>query len=145
MIGAVPPIDPEIEQDDIEDESNPTRKPDGPQADRLASGPSGDGNNDQRSARHIDEPEATIPKKPCGIAEKPAQSRRRTAPLQPIVLCCRPNPLQDEECDQPARDDEAFQCDQCFGQRGHMGAAVRFDLPRHGCVGSLLCRHAVRL
>lgn len=99
VVRAVPPVDPEIEQKEVENKAAPSREPVRPESNRLIACPYRDRNNDQWAAGRIDEPKAAVAHEARGVADALPKTRSGNHSFEPVPLRGGPNPLKDKECD----------------------------------------------
>ena len=101
VIGAVPPVDPEVEHDQIDREARPAGQPRRAQAGRELRGPDGDRQDDQRADQEIDAEQADIPR------EAPPRGRRGPAEAQQQRMVDRRTQTLVNEKDDQDRADQA--------------------------------------
>ena len=84
VVGAVPPVDPEVEQHEVEQQAGPAAPPGRPQAEAEARRPDRDRQHDQRREQKIDAEQAEIAGQP------PPGRRARAAERAPAAGSRRP-------------------------------------------------------
>jgi hypothetical protein len=80
VVGAMPPIDPQIQQDEIEHQAGPAAPPARPQPQVMEVGPGGDRHHHQRREQQVDAEQPQVAGEPApGRGRRPAQTQQQRA------------------------------------------------------------------